>query len=246
MAKNVLPIEPYMTDAVIATLMRSYEGLGYDTEVREDQLQLSLNELSPRDREALALDLRFFAQNPNVPLENICCRLSNFEPKNGGHEELLKYADMLLNLDDPIKAAGLYVWGDPGVGKSHLTIAMAKEFMRRGLDAHFTNADDLLNKVRSGRALKPGQVWVIDDLNSGYAVYAGEFTNLVLHIHNKGGRLFVTSNQPYETFVEQRFGASASAEANRMRYDDRTRAMFKILRVTGESQRQADAWYAEA
>jgi DNA replication protein DnaC len=84
-------------------------------------------------------------------------------------------------------------------------------------------------------------VWVLDDMNSGYGISSRLFKQVVLNIHDRGGRLFVTSNKPYDQLMRELF--VGDSEANRIRYEDRTKGMFKILHVTGESYRQDTAWY---
>lgn len=192
------------------------------------------------------MDVSFFLKNPTVPLEDLCARLDNYYPKNETQGELLTWAKNLADWDDFSRAAGLYVTGQAGVGKTHIAVAVAKEFMRRGFEPHYFIADNRVSASFSPYMLAPGQIWIIDDLNSGYSVAAHNvFKSVVLNAHNAGGIVLTTSNKPYQKFLDELFGGSGSNEAERMRYDDRTKALFKLVEVTGESARQHQAWYTK-
>jgi DNA replication protein DnaC len=131
------------------------------------------------------------------------------------------------------------MWGEAGIGKSHVAVGLAKLFMSEGLQPIFMVADTYSFDTRL--MLEPGQVWIIDDLNTGYGLASRLFKRVVLNIHDRGGRVFVNSNKSYEELLREMF--VGEGEADRMRYDDRTRGMFKILHVVGNSFRQEHAWY---
>jgi hypothetical protein len=78
-------------------------------------------------------------------------------------------------------------------------------------------------------------------MNSGYGIASRLFKQVILNIHDRGGRVFVTSNKPYEQLMREMF--VGEGDADRMRYEDRTKGMFKILHVVGDSFRQENAWY---
>lgn len=152
---------------------------------------------------------------------------------------MLAFSKRLIDFEDYSLAAGLYMWGDTGVGKSHMSVGIAKEFMIRGMDARFVNADKTCHSYNL--RLGPNQVWVMDDLNSGYSGGASRlFLEVTLNAHNVGGRVFVTSNTPYEKLVDECFVGKGEKKP---KYVDRTKNMFKVLQIEGESQRAETAWY---
>ena len=224
-----------LTPAVISILKKHYD-------LEAESSKVNISAISDEQLELFLLDLIFFAQNPKLPLENICSHIANYEPRNDSQRELLRYALALVDMfaKDQSKAMGLYMHGQAGVGKSHMAVALTKEFMRRGLHANFIRADDYRYGVNLG--LGAGQVWIIDDLNSGYGNPRDMFKPIILNAHDRGGVVFVTSNLEYGELIYQIFGSPN--EANRIRYEDRTKSMFKILEVIGDSNRQADAWHA--
>jgi len=228
-----------MTPAVIARLKSHYPLLQVDPAAGDDQASFGVDELDHGERQRLELDLEFYERNPSLPLENLCSHLESYAPRSDSQIEMLTYADRLASLKDDSRGAGLYMWGEAGIGKSHISVGLAKRFMQIGLDPIFMVADTYSFDTRL--RLEPGQVWIIDDMNSGYGIASRLFKQVVLNIHDKGGRMFVTSNKPYDELMREMF--VGEGDADRMRYEDRTKGMFKILHVVGDSYRQETAWY---
>ncbi len=228
-----------ITNAMLAVLRRHYPALQHRWSDDGRCAWLDTAELSPQKSQMLHLDLEFYSRNQQLPLENLCAHLENYQPKNSSQEELLHFAQRLIDFEDDSVGAGLYMYGEAGIGKSHIAIAVSKQFMQRGLEPNFMVADRYT--LGSELNLQPGQVWVIDDMNSGFHLSSRMFKQVVLNAHDRGGRVFVTSNKNYEELMSEMF--VGDSKANRVRYDDRTKGMFKILHVTGDSYRQAHAWY---
>ena len=230
--------EPHITDAVLSKLQKHYKGLSIVKSQASPTIDLVVAALSDQEVQDLQLDLAFYKKNPRLPLESICSKLSNYEPENQSQQELLFYAKALIEFNDPSVASGLFIYGESGVGKSHIAIAVTKEFMKTGQDAYFSSASDLR---RYTDLLGPNQVWIIDDLNSPYGLPMGDFKKVVLNAHNCGGRVFATSNTAYSELMEYAFVSDAQEKP---RYMDRIKGMFKVLEVTGESARQEKSWFA--
>jgi len=226
------------TPAVLARLQRHYPALTWIAR-NEKATTFDTTALDFDQFERLSSDLAFFDRNPSLPLESLCSHLSTYQPRNNSQEEMVQYAQRLVDLDDDARGAGLYMWGEAGIGKSHISIGISKLFMKKGLEPIFMVADTYTFDTRID--LSHGQVWILDDMNSGYGIASRLFKQVVLNIHDRGGRLFVTSNKPYDQLMRELF--VGDSEANRIRYEDRTKGMFKILEVTGESFRQDTAWY---
>lgn len=225
-----LKMSDLITDAVLNELQRHYNGLRL--EINNDDILVS--GISDKDTiKKVEIDLEFYLDNSELPLENLCCRLDNYEPHNDLQKELLEYAHKLLDLDTAM-TGGIYAWGAPGVGKSHVAIGIAKEFMSKGQDVYFLSAEN----YRLPDNLGPNQVFIFDDLNSPYGTYKDNFKKAVINIHNKGGRIFVTSNISYDEFMDH-----ALKIEEKQRYMDRTKQMFKVLHIEGDSQREQKAWY---
>lgn len=227
---------PYATDAMVATLQNHYDSLRVD---KGEQTILDLSDLDTKDQERVHLDVDFYLQNPHLPLENLCSSLDNYVPKNDSQEELLDYAGKLAEFNDFSKPAGIWTYGEAGVGKSHISVALAKEFMRKGYQPNFIQFG--ANNSSGTRRFAPQQVWILDDLNTPYGSDRGVFIKTSLNAHNTGGRMFVTSNMDYDVFMDKLIPLIGDAEGKR--YLDRIQGLFKVINVVGESNRQHTAWY---
>lgn len=226
-----------LNSAVLSTLKKNYPLIEYTTTDKTVTFKTEL--LSHTQRSCIESDLIFFQSNPHLPLENLCSQLSNYTPQNDSQKIMLEYAYKLVELDEDSSGAGLFMFGDAGIGKSHIAIGISKLFMQRGLNPQFLVAEKYTFSTRI--ELHPEQVWVIDDMNSGFHVSSRLFKQVVLNAHERGGRVFVTSNKEYDELMSELF--VGDSKANKIRYVDRTKGMFKILHVTGSSHRQAHAWY---
>ncbi len=229
---------PHITDAMLATLQNAYEGLYV---FRGEGTVLDLRKLSLTDRERIALDIDFYSRNPHLPLENLCSRLDNYYPKNDSQRELLEYARQLVEFPDLGRPAGIWAHGEVGVGKSHVAVALTKEFMQRGYQPNFVQFG--ANNKFGTSNLAPQQVWILDDFNSPYGMDRDFFIKVSLNAHNTGGRMFVTSNMDYDVFMDKLPGVIGDAESKR--YLDRIQGTFKLIKVIGESNRKQTAWYRQ-
>ena len=68
------------------------------------------------------------------------------------------------------------------------------------------------------------------------------FKDVVLNAHNNGGRVLVTSNMRYDDIIEKGFSSDLGEKE---KYRDRTKQMFKVLELQGDSHRQKKRWYME-
>lgn len=210
--------------------------------IRNDETQgliVNIKNLSEDQRNTLKNDLDFLKANPEVPLENIFCTLENYSPQNESQKIALEAARRLIEVK-PKQGAGLYLEGSMGLGKTHLAVAVAKEFFRRGLRVLYLNSNqsDIANYDKDTGWLDQFDVYILDDFNNGYHPHTrNPFTKIVYKVHSKGGKLFVTTNSTYEKFIEE-----AIETRDRGRYLDRTKTMFKILHLNGESFRKDAGW----
>ncbi len=230
--------QSHINYALLNTFLRNYPTI--ECSLFDDKtIEFKTESLTDFERESLQLDVLFYDQNPTLPLENLCSHLHNYAPKNESQENLLQFAERLVALEDESMGAGLYMYGAAGIGKSHIAVGISKHFMRKGLKPNFQFADRYT--FTTTLHLAPGQVWVIDDMNSGFSIASRLFKQVVLNAHERGGRVFVTSNKEYNELMKEMF--VGDSKANLIRYEDRTKGMFKILEVNGDSYRQANAWY---
>src|SRR5213082_1207737 len=83
-----------------------------------------------------------------IPRRYLHCELSNFDDHTDSQRDALRRATRLVD-QFPVVDKGLLFFGDNGVGKTHLAVALMKEAIRRkGARAVFHETRDLLKLVR--------------------------------------------------------------------------------------------------
>ncbi|NOQ37346.1 hypothetical protein GQ472_00530 [archaeon] len=180
-------------------------------------------------------DIKFFEKMPEVSDENFCSRLDNYYPKNETQEKLLDAIYYLLDLNTG--SAGLYIFGSPGVGKTHCAVGAGKELLKKASGNFYFLTDE---NYKIHKSLIPDSVFILDDLNSPYGVFKDTFLKLVQYVHENGGRIFVTSNMGYDEFFKNAF---AGNNENKERILDRMKGLFYVLEIEGQSERTAKTWY---
>jgi len=230
-----------LTAAVFAELTKHYKGLGADVSGNEE-IALNLRQLSPTNRHNLITDINFKLKNPKLPLENLCNRLDNYAPKNESQTAMSYAAKKLVELEIAGQAAGLFMYGKPGVGKTHIAVGVTKELMKRGQEIFYLNVSNAGYKMYP-LPLGSDQAWVVDDINSPHGIGMDMFKKIVLNAHDNGGRVFATSNTAYEKLMKDGFVGDSEQKP---RFLDRIGEMFHVLQIKGESFRQSRRWFEEA
>lgn len=201
-------------------------------------------------QEKIAEDLDFWLSNPNVPAENVCSRLSNFDPKNSSQETLLRAASYLVNEGSAQRAMGLIAHGQPGLGKTHVAVGLAKELASRaqgGLVTYINTATQTNIPVGVGKfkelASDGKGTIILDDVNSPYGKGAEALRHAVSAVHDVGGRLFVTSNAiKIDQFLDKALRSSSDVDGIEFtRLMDRVRGLLHPVELIGESYRTVTA-----
>jgi DNA replication protein DnaC len=87
-------------------------------------------------------------KHARIPRRYLHCELSNFDAHTDSQRDALRRATRLVD-QFPVVDKGLLFFGDNGVGKTHLAVALMKEAIRRkGARAVFFETRDLLKLVR--------------------------------------------------------------------------------------------------
>lgn len=238
---NILEIgkDASLTYPVFTELKKNYKGLEVNTSNNCEVIKFDTTNLESSQIGNLEIDIEFKLRNPNLPLENLCCNFSNYIPKTPSQEALLDYAQKLTNLELTEGSAGLFIYGDPGIGKTHIAVSITKELMSQRQEAHYVNSSKI-NRTAIERELGSNQAWILDDLNSPYSAAMDIFKKMVLNAHNNGGRIVVTSNTTYDELMEHGF---VTDQNEKQRFMDRIQGMFGVLEVKGKSKREKPAWF---
>ncbi len=82
-----------------------------------------------------------------IPERYSHCSFSNFEPTRGT-EDAFKISKKFVEVFPDVEV-GLLFMGPPGVGKTHLAVAIMKELLKKGVSCLFYDFRDLLQKIQS-------------------------------------------------------------------------------------------------
>ena len=145
----------------------------------------------------------------NIPRRYQHCTIANFTAYN---ESLKKAAETARRLADefPVVSRGLFFEGQPGVGKTHLAVAVLKQVIERtGARGIFYDTRDLLRLIRSTydastrttevevlRPVMKADLLVLDDLGAEKtSEWVEETRNLIVNTRYNEKRLTIfTSN----------------------------------------------------
>lgn len=147
-------------------------------------------------------------------------------------------------IDQIKKRSGLYIYGDSGVGKTHLACALIKYLLDHQIDARFFNTGDFLEKLRE--EFKSGDD---DELTSSLFRDTMDF-NGVLIFDDLGAekitewsreRLYLIINKKYEDMTPMIFTSNADLEIIAARMGDRVasriREMTEVVKYDGPDRR---------
>jgi hypothetical protein len=212
--------------AVIAGLQKTHP----DT-VSHDGLLIGRAAL-PQD--VLAQDLEFWQANPDIPVENVGSRLETYRPNNASQERLLNAAKFLAKADSKTNFMGLMAFGQAGVGKTHISIGLAKQAMALGANVRYVHVPSE-SSYPNIDLLTDADLIIMDDANNPYETVTRTIAPIITRFHQRGyGRLFVTSNydKPNDFLPSM-----VSDAAEKERIGDRAGAALRLLRVEGKSYR---------
>jgi DNA replication protein DnaC len=147
----------------------------------------------------------------NIPKRYLHCTLDNFQAYNESLERAVQQARRVADAF-PVVSRGLFLEGQPGVGKTHLAVAVLKQAIEAtGARGLFYDTRDLLRVIRSTydpairtreiEVLGPvvdADLLVLDDLGAEKASeWVDETMNLIVNRRYSGQRLTIfTSNYP--------------------------------------------------
>ncbi len=196
-----------ITFAIQTKLKIEFPALIISNTLQKD-LNFDVKYLTPAQLSDLFIDLQFNFAVPGINPEDYCARLNNFIADTPERKQGWEIAMKIVNAPNLYLATGAYLSGPAAIGKTHLTIAVAKELMRQNFNVLFVSSvtqSNFWTYIGDGTE-KPtlGKTCIIiDDLNSANETAKSlVFKKALLDIHKMGGILFVTSNQSYEYVIK--------------------------------------------
>ena len=218
--------------------IKAYAGLQVESSGTKN-VEINVAKLPEDQKISFLADVIFLKRNPGVPIENLCATLETYDPKNDSQRELLTWSKKIVEYRGN-RASGLAISGSAGVGKSHVSVAVAKEFLKRGENPLLITGKQI---SLSEKDLATHQVFIFDDLNSGYGADADVFLRVVSYVHDHGGKILLTTNATLPKLMDEMVGPYSVRKNEGPRFQDRTKNLFKVLDVKGESGRTEEAWF---
>ena len=220
---------------VLATLRREYGELS----VNVIDNFLDLRGFDEEIIHRIIMDIDLHRRIPNLPLENLCSTFENYHPESDSQRELLTCAQKLADYDLKRNPAGIWVYGEPGLGKTHIGIGLMKKLMEKGVDSKFFQFPQIIPEKPHKYKAPGSSTFFLDEVNTlSNQGLAWVFEEVFLTTYNTNGRMYVTSNSIPEAVLNSG-GYSLSKKS---RYLSRIKNMFKIIEVKGDSNRKESAW----
>lgn len=143
------------------------------------------------------------------------------------------------------KRDGLYLWGLPGSGKTHVACAIAKNILNFGLEVRLFNTSDFLEKLRDEFDSKSQ----VDEDSNGLFRDTMDFKGILV-FDDIGAenatewvreRLYMIINKKYEDMIPIIFTSNCDLEILSARLGDRITSriagMTSLIHVTGSDRR---------
>jgi DNA replication protein DnaC len=162
------------------------------------------DEIERREQKQLALRLRRAAFDPSKTLENF-----DFSFNPGINRQAIQELAICRFIS---RKENVLIYGQTGVGKSHLAIALGHAACRKGMDVLFVNVHKMLNHINSGRAdgshekrlacyLRPALL-ILDDMGLRPVSSSGaEDLYEVIQGRYELGSIVITSNRSPEEWA---------------------------------------------
>lgn len=196
------------------------------------------------DLHRLAVDLAFNSQSPYVSAANSALWLEDFNASRNGHESTLKTAQKIAEWNQA-DSLGLFLYGDGGVGKSMLSVGIAKRAMHLKPDLRTALVTrEWLDAVRSPtevlQKIQLTDFIILDDIhNLTESLYWNPIlVPLVIWAQEKGGiRIIATSNHPPRELLDGYFRSPFGVKEQRPRFEGRWKAMMIEREMRGQTGR---------
>ncbi len=98
-----------------------------------------------RDAEVIQTEI----DDARIPQRFAKASLDTFETRTSALKELKKKAKKYVEEYSLENSKGLYIYGQTGVGKTHIAVGILKALIARGFEGVFYNVVDLLDAIRS-------------------------------------------------------------------------------------------------
>lgn len=212
-----------LSPAIRNQISKNYPGLSIDLSHMWGDPIFNLTQLKPEERASFLSDWLFNFSEPNesrpyiedyfgidrrltsLADDNFCNQLSNFQAKSESQREALGMAQVFFGFKE-VQPAILYLEGQNGRGKTHLSLGLAKRYVQEGKKVYYISGveAELARKGLDKVKLSAADVVVFDDLNACSRI-KDQVKEVISSCHAGSKRLIITSNNPPEEIKKQLF-----------------------------------------
>lgn len=166
---------------------------------------IDISEVPDSLKPALRADIEYALKNPWIPQENVYNNFLTYQAFDPSQQSALETARRFVEDGNSTKNQMLVLWGEPGLGKTHLVIAACKALAAYNLPVHFVtreNAYEMKMRFRPSSVTGPC-IWLFDDVNDQYQHNMSLLKDVALSVFDNGGRILITSNRNFPVLFEQ-------------------------------------------
>ncbi|SNR75202.1 ATP-binding protein [Desulfurobacterium atlanticum] len=190
-----------------------------------------------------------FLKTSGIPRRFRKCKFSNFKPETVSQKVALKECKEFFKLY-PFTDRGIVLYGEPGVGKTHLVVALLRNIIEyKGLKGKFVDFRNLLIDIKTTFDTRESSqkllsdimdipLLILDDVGAERTTdWAKDILSTIINYrYTKNLPTIITTNLMFDSPLDNSFAS---------RFDDRTESriyeMCKIVRVEGDDYRKKKA-----
>ena len=153
----------------------------------------------------------------NIPANYRRMTLESFKRDTRNQKNIFSTIKLYIDRYSAENNKGLLLWGGPGTGKTHLTVAILQELIGKGFDGVFYNTQDLLRQIK--RSFDPRtpstdlsqilqdldrEILVLDDFGSSRITgWVYDEIYAIINRRYESGKTLIVTAQDFDALAER-------------------------------------------